>query len=199
MKKIIFLFLFLSTYIYGQQINTLEFLFKNPDKVTISTVLFQDKTTIPISRVKDSLLDFYILREKDSLLDSYVPIPMFEEPKEVIQKIEEKELSKKEITKLIKLLQKRNKKGVPLPYVYDIQLDFYKEETVLQVVTISSVTEKIVVRRINCTPKTEEESLEEDVCYYMGVVSDALKKYLTQLLRKKHLWGEHQCFDEDIL
>ena len=174
-------------------------MFKNPDKVTISTVLFQDKTTIPMSRVNDSLLDFYILRVKDSLLDSYVPMPMFEEPKEVIRKIEEKELSKKEITKLIKLLQKRNKKGVPLPYVYDIQLDFYKEGTVLQVVTISSITKKIVVRRINCTPKTEEESLEEDVCYYMGVVSDALKKYLTQLLRKKHLWGEHQCFDEDML
>ncbi len=187
MKKIIFIFLFLSSHIYGQQINSLEFLFKNPDKVMIATVLFQDKTTIPISRVKDSLLD------------SYVPIPIFEEPKEVIQKIEEKELSKKEITKLIKLLQKRNKKGVPLPYVYDIQLDFYKEGTVLQVVTISSVTEKIVVRRINCIPKTEEESLEEDVCYYMGVVSDALKKYLTQLLREKHLWGEHQCFDEDML
>ena len=185
MKKIIFIFL--SSYIYGQQINSLEFLFKNPDKVTIATVLFQDKTTIPISRVKDSLLD------------SYVPIPIFEEPKEVIRKIEEKELSKKEITKLIKLLQKRNKKGVPLPYVYDIQLDFYKEGIVLQVVTISSVTKKIVVKRINCTPKTEEESLEEDVCYYMGVVSDALKKYLTQLLREKHLWGEHQCFDEDML
>lgn len=61
MKKIIFIFL--SSYIYGQQINSLEFLFKNPDKVTIATVLFQDKTTIPISRVKDSLLD------------SYVPIP----------------------------------------------------------------------------------------------------------------------------
>ena len=197
MKKIIFIFL--SSYIYGQQINSLEFLFKNPDKVMIATVLFQDKTTIPISRVKDSLLDSYILRVKDSLLDSYVPIPMFEEPKEVIQKIEEKELSKKEITKLIKLLQKRNKKGVPLPYVYDIQLDFYKEGTVLQVVTISSVTEKIVVRRINCTPKIEEESLEEDVCYYMGVVSNSLKKYLTQLLREKHLWGEHQCFDEDML
>ena len=55
MKKIIFIFL--SSYIYGQQINSLEFLFKNPDKVMIATVLFQDKTTIPISRVKDSLLD----------------------------------------------------------------------------------------------------------------------------------------------
>ena len=187
MKRVILIFLMINSYIYGQEINSLAFLLKNPDKVTISTIFFQDKTTIPTLIVKDSISD------------TYVSIQTADEPKEVIRKIEEKELSKKEITKLIKLLQKRNKKGVPLPYVYDIQLDFYKEGTVLQVVTISSVTEKIVVRRINCIPKTEEESLEEDVCYYMGVVSDALKKYLTQLLWKKHLWGEHQCFDEDML
>lgn len=177
----------INSYIYGQEINSLDFLFKNPDRVTISTIFFQDKTTIPI------------LIEYDSISDTFVPTPTFDEPKEIIQKIEEKELSKKETAKLIKLIQKRNRKGVPLPYIYDIQLDFYKEGTVLQVVTISSVTKKIVVKRINCTPKTAGESLEEEVCYYMRVVSDSLKKYLTQLLREKYLWGENQYFDEDLL
>ena len=186
MKRVILIFLMINSYIYGQEINSLDFLFKNPDKVTISTIFFQDKTTIPI------------LIEYDSISDTFVTTPTFDEPKEIIQKIEEKELSKKETAKLIKLIQKRNRKGIPLPYIYDIQLDFYKEGTVLQVVTISSVTKKIVVKRINCTPKTAGESLEE-VCYYMGVVSDSLKKYLTQLLREKHLWGENQCFDEDLL
>ena len=143
----------INSYIYGQEINSLDFLFKNPDRVTISTIFFQDKTTIPI------------LIEYDSISDTFVPTPTFDEPKEIIQKIEEKELSKKETAKLIKLIQKRNRKGVPLPYIYDIQLDFYKEGTVLQVVTISSVTKKIVVKRINCTPKTAGENLEEEVCW----------------------------------
>ena len=187
MKRVIFIFLMINSFVYGQEINSLDFLFKNPDKVTISTIFFQDKTTIPTLIVKDSISD------------TYISIQTADEPEEVIRKIEEKELSKEETAKLIKLIQKRNRKGVPLPYIYDIQLDFYKEGTVLQVVTISSVTKKIVVKRINCTPKTAGESLEEEVCYYMGVVSDSLKRYLTQLLREKHLWGENQCFDEDLL
>ena len=186
MKRVILIFLMINSYIYGQEINSLDFLFKNPDRVTISTIFFQDKTTS-------------LLIVKDSISDTYISIRTSDEPKEVIRKIEEKELSKEETAKLIKLIQKRNRKGVPLPYIYDIQLDFYKEGTVLQVVTISSVTKKIVVKRINCTPKTAGESLEEEVCYYMGVVSDSLKKYLTQLLREKHLWGENQYFDEDLL
>ena len=187
MKRVILIFLMINSYIYGQEINSLAFLLKNPDKVTISTIFFQDKTTIPTPIVKDSISD------------TYVSIQTADEPKEVIRKIEEKELSKEETVKLIKLIQKRNRKGVPLPYIYDIQLDFYKEGSVLQVVTISSVTEKIVIKRINCTPKTAGESLEEEVCYYMEVVSDSLKRYLTQLLRAKHLWGENQCFEEDLL
>ena len=193
MKRVILIFLMINSFVYGQEINSLDFLFKNPDKVTISTIFFQDKTTIPT---------IPILIVKDSISDTYISIQTSEEPEEVIRKIEEKELSKEEtakLIKLIKLIQKRNRKGVPLPYIYDIQLDFYKEGTVLQVVTISSVTKKIVVKRINCTPKTAGESLEEEVCYYMGVVSDSLKRYLTQLLREKHLWGENQCFDEDLL
>ena len=190
MKRVILIFLMINSFVYGQEINSLDFLFKNPDKVTISTIFFQDKTTIPT---------IPILIVKDSISDTYISIQTSDEPEEVIRKIEEKELSKEETAKLIKLIQKRNRKGVPLPYIYDIQLDFYKEGTVLQVVTISSVTKKIVVKRINCTLKTAGESLEEEVCYYMGVVSDPLKKYLTQLLREKHLWGENQCFDEDLL
>ena len=190
MKRVILIFLMINSFVYGQEINSLDFLFKNPDKVTISTIFFQDKTTIPT---------IPILIVKDSISDTYISIQTADEPEEVIRKIEEKELSKEETAKLIKLIQKRNRKGVPLPYLYDIQLDFYKEGTVLQVVTISSVTKKIVVKRINCTQKTAGESLEEEVCYYMGVVSDSLKRYLTQLLREKHLWGENQYFDEDLL
>ena len=121
----------INSFVYGQEINSLDFLFKNPDKVTISTIFFQDKTTIPT---------IPILIVKDSISDTYISIQTSDEPEEVIRKIEEKELSKEETAKLIKLIQKRNRKGVPLPYIYDIQLDFYKEGTVLQVVTISSVT-----------------------------------------------------------
>ena len=35
----------INSFVYGQEINSLDFLFKNPDKVTISTIFFQDKTT----------------------------------------------------------------------------------------------------------------------------------------------------------
>ena len=95
MKRVILIFLMINSYIYGQEINSLDFLYKNPDRVTISTIFFQDKTTIPI------------LIEYDSISDTFVPTPTFDEPKEIIQKIEEKELSKKETAKLIKLIQKK--------------------------------------------------------------------------------------------
>ena len=114
MKRVILIFLMINSFVYGQEINSLDFLFKNPDKVTISTIFLQDKTTIPILIVKDSISD------------TYISIQTSDEPEEVIRKIEEKELSKEETAKLIKLIQKRNRKGVPLPYIYDIQLDFYK-------------------------------------------------------------------------
>ena len=50
----------INSFVYGQEINSLDFLFKNPDKVTISTIFFQDKTTIPILIVKDSISDTYV-------------------------------------------------------------------------------------------------------------------------------------------
>ncbi|MBF1125488.1 MAG: hypothetical protein HXL66_00745 [Capnocytophaga sp.] len=38
MKRVILIFLMINSYIYGQEINSLAFLLKNPDKVTISTI-----------------------------------------------------------------------------------------------------------------------------------------------------------------
>ncbi len=196
-KEIVtFIVIFFSYFVFGQPTDNLDFMLKNPDKVMISSILFQDKTTVENLTIPDVL--FYDktteLQKKDNISISYSE----KEPNEIIKTLGEKLLSEKEARKLIRLIQKRNRKGVPLPYGYDIQLDFYKNGTILQVVAISSTTKKIVVKRINCIPKTNEESIEKNVCFYMGVISNSLKRYLTLLLREKKLWNENQCFEEDL-
>lgn len=196
-KEIVtFIVIFFSYFVFGQPTDNLDFMLKNPDKIMISSILFQDKTTVENLTIPDVL--FYDktteLQKKDNISISYSE----KEPNEIIKTLGKKLLSEKEARKLIRLIQKRNRKGVPLPYSYDIQLDFYKNGTILQVVTISSATKKIVVKRINCIPKTNEESIEKNVCFYMGVISNSLKRYLTLLLREKKLWNENQCFEEDL-
>ena len=97
MKRVILIFLMINSFVYGQEINSLDFLFKNPDRVTISTIFFQDKTTIPT---------IPILIVKDSISDTYISIQTSDEPEEVIRKIEEKELSKEEKQELTQALKK---------------------------------------------------------------------------------------------
>lgn len=157
MKKIFFIFLLLNNYIYGQWFDN-NFLMENPDKVTISSVYFQDKT--------------------------FVELANGEEIETIIKKLDEQELSQKEIKKLIRLIKKKYKKAVPLPYHYDIQLDFYKEGRVVQLVRVSSETKKLTLEQVDCPYDNTSEIEHWGKCLYMSVMSKKLEKYIQKILNK---------------
>lgn len=154
MKKILSIFLLVNHCIYGQWFDN-NFLIENPDKVTISNVFYQDKT--------------------------YTELPNNEEVETIIKKLDEKELSQKEIKKLIRLIKRKNKKPVPLPYFYDIELDFYKNGKIVQTVKISSDTKKLTLANIDC-PDYDSHKMETwGNCLYMSVMSKRLEKYIKNL------------------
>lgn len=165
MKKLIFIFLFINNFIYGQNINILM---KNPDKVMISNIFFQDKATLPPPTT--------------NILFGQENIP--QDIEIIEQKLDEKELSEREVKKLIKFLENNNNKPVPLPYHYDIQLDFYKNGKIVQIITISSETKKLVIRDIDCSNSFNTEYKKEDDCIYMSVISKKMEKFICKLLNR---------------
>ncbi|MEG1590537.1 hypothetical protein [Chryseobacterium sp.] len=68
------------------------------------------------------------------------------EPKESIVKTGSANLNKGERKKLTSLLQKPIS-GHALPYQYDIQLDFYNKNKIVQTATISSETKNLIVKK----------------------------------------------------
>lgn len=57
MKKeiVTFIVIFFSYFVFGQPTDNLDFMLKNPDKVMISSILFQDKTTVENLTIPDIL------------------------------------------------------------------------------------------------------------------------------------------------
>jgi len=157
-------------------------LIKDADKIIISTVLFKDKTTEPQ------------LLKKDSATKLYYPIEA--DVKEKITKTGSADLKKEESKKLISLL-KEPSLNHSLPYQYDIQIDFYKKNKIIQIVTISSETKNLVIKKIGCKSQADENGQEIDPCFFRGMVSDSLKKYIVSLLKSKKLWNKEQQFMED--
>jgi len=182
-----FLLIFIN-FAYGQKYTAFSYLDKNVDNVTISTIKFQDKTTYIPTAKEDS-----IYRKKDSISGlSYYAGP---EIKESISYTEKSKLNKKEITALFQHLQKIEL-GHALPYQYDIQLDFYKKNKIVQTVTISSETKNLVIKKIGCN-YSNKEGQEKNPCFFRGMVSNDLKKYIVNLLKSKKLWNKEQQFMED--
>lgn len=180
--KLIFVFVFCYTLVLSQQFKDCNFFVKDSDKVTISTVYFRDKTTEPPPILK-----------RDSATKLYYPE---DEVKEVIKKTGTVSLNNNEKEKIISLLKKPNL-GHALPYQYDIQLDFYKKNEIVQTVTISSITRNLVIKKVGCKTYIDKDGQEIDPCFFRGSVSNNLKKYVVSLLKNKKLWNKEQQFIED--
>ncbi|MDN3693786.1 hypothetical protein QWZ06_16545 [Chryseobacterium tructae] len=184
----IFLLIFINI-AYGQKYDTFNYIEKNVDNITISTINFQDKTTYIPTAKEDS-----IYRKKDSISGlSYYADP---EIKESISCTGKSKLNKKETILLFQNLQKIEL-GHALPYQYDIQLDFYKKNKIVQTVTISSETKNLVIKKTGCKTHIDENKQEIDPCFFRGMVSQSLKKYIVSLLKSKKLWNKEQQFMED--
>lgn len=178
----IIIFAFINSFVSCQQARNQSFTITEADKVVVSTIFFKDKTTEPQILKKDSVTKLYY--------------PSGVEPKESVVKTGSANLNKGEIKKLTSLLQTPIS-GHALPYQYDIQLDFYNKNKIVQTATISSETKNLIVKKIGCKTNIDENQQEIDPCFFRGMVSDSLKKYVVSLLKSKKLWNKEQQFMED--
>ncbi|MDG4655141.1 hypothetical protein, partial [Chryseobacterium arthrosphaerae] len=122
--------------------------------------------------------------------------PIEADIKESITKTGFANLNKEESKKLISLL-KEPSLGHALPYQYDIQIDFYKKNKIVQTATISSETKNLVIKKAGCRTHIDENGQEIDPCFFSGMVPENLKKYIVSLLKSKKLWNKEQQFMED--
>lgn len=178
-----FIFVCFSSYVFSQQFENYNFFVQDSDRIMISIISFKDKTTEPPAYKKDSITKL-----------SY---PLNEDVRESITKTGSASLNRTEKQKLIALLR-TPKSGHALPNQYDIQLDFYKENKMVQTVTISSETKNLVVSKKDCKAYADKDGQKIDPCFFQGTVSDELKKYVVALLKKKKLWNKDQQFLEDL-
>lgn len=186
MKKIhpilTFVFFFLYSSILSQQFDNPNFLVKDADKIILSTIYFKDKTTEPPAYKQDSI--------------TKLNYPIHEDIQESITKTGSANLNKTEQQKVTVLLS-HLKLGHALSYQYDIQLDFYKKNKIIQTITISSETKNLVLKKKGCQPIIDQNGQEIDPCIFKGIVSDDLKKCIVTILKSKKLWNKDQQFLED--
>lgn len=170
-----------------------DFFVKNPDSVTIATVFYADNESTPSPKI--------VRRQepkKDSITGKWtLPYVEYEDVKDTVYTINQKELSQAEIKKLISLL-KKPKLEHALLYHYDIQLDFYKNGKIIQTATISSYTKNLEVIKNGCKLCMDKNGEEINPCFFQGMVSNELKEYIVKLLKLKGLWNNEQQFFEDM-
>lgn len=103
-------------------------------------------------------------------------------------------LTGREIKELTKNLKKLNSQIV-LSAHYDIELNYYVEDSIISIVRMSSIMKSISIQnpQIKCE---DHDSFSETECYFLGSTSKSLQKYITKLLKKKKLWNENESFYE---
>jgi hypothetical protein len=183
-----FLILLLSHTIFSQQFKNHRILYTNKvDSVIISTVHYQDKTTeLPIKYLKDTI--------------SGLEYPVYESAKDTMFILKSKNLTKNETLSLNKILKssKSYVRNIPLMEIYDIQIDFYKTDKIIQTVSISSYTKKIVIKNKGCETYIDNDGQEIDPCIFRGKISKKTKIYIEKLLKNKKLWSKEHFFFEDL-
>ncbi len=186
-----FLILLFSQTFFSQQFKNHRILYTDKvDSIVVSTVHYQDKTTI----LPEELM-VYI---KDPI--SGLEYPVNDEAKDTIFMLKQKRLTIKETLTLNNILksQKSYTNGIPLLEVYDIQFDYYLKDSIIQSITISSYTKKIVIKRKGCKTYTDNDGNEIDPCFFRGKITKKVKFYIEKLLKKKKLWSKEQFFFEDL-
>lgn len=81
---------------------------------------------------------------------------------------------------------------------YDIKMEYYKHNYIIQTITISSYTKKIIIKKKGCKVFIDENKQEIDPCFFIGKVSEKLKNHITTLLKKKKIWNKEHNFFEDL-
>lgn len=178
MKKTlqIFIIFFITLSVNAQQSASIDF-FENSgyDKVLISNYRIKDKTFSPPENSKLIFLDT-LNTKKEPVKTNIV--------KSSYVKINERELTKKEIKRL---MNKLYEKLIPI-YSMDnnenIRINFYKGEVLFQKIIISSSSGNIKIKKENCKNKIIDGN-KLNPCIYLGKMTPRLERYINCLLNKK--------------
>lgn len=196
-KYLIFIILFTCYNAFSQQFKSTKFIDSDVDSIRLITVYYPSMDEIHELKPRNTkdfpriLSDEEVKKQKainqeDSIVKS----------QNIPKKIDSCTLSNLETRKVLNLIKKPNY-GHALPGEYDIQLDLYKKNKVVQIVTISSQTKNLVIKKGGCKTHIDENGQEIDPCFFRGMVSENLKKYIVSLLKSKKLWNKEQQFMED--
>jgi hypothetical protein len=184
--SIIFLFLFING--YSQQFDKSKFILEtNIDKAVLSTVYYVDEENAPVI-IKSPM-------KKDSVTGKLI-LPEIEQVFDTTYIVKRAILSQEETKNLLSLL-KKPELGHALLYHYDIQINFYRKNILVQKASISSTTRNLEILKMGCKPYIDKNGTEIDPCFFRGKISEELKKYIVQLLREKKLWTKDEKFAED--
>ncbi|MFV0305974.1 MAG: hypothetical protein ACK5IC_10895, partial [Moheibacter sp.] len=168
----------------SQQFESFSFLEKEVDSVNLITIYYPSMNEMYELNSKNKndyprILTNTELKESNNeskRLDSII------RKENSPHKIDSCKLRKIEVKKVLIFLS-NSAKGHALPYEYDIQLNFYKKGKIVQSATISSYTKNLVIRKKGCKKYIDEYEQEIDPCFYQGMVSNKLKKYLIKTLK----------------
>ncbi|WP_054851305.1 hypothetical protein [Olleya sp. ITB9] len=174
----IFIFFLITFNVSAQQSTSIDF-FEDSlyNKVIISSYTISDKTFTPPENSKLVSLDS---------LESYNSKNSFNTKKTISKrkKITERELTKKEIKKLLKKLNKQLIPNYALDTNENIIIDFYKKDMVFQQIIVSSYSKNIKVKKLECNDNANITP-EENNCIYLGKMNSYFECYLNRLLKKK--------------
>ena len=156
MKPIFFIILLYSSIaLTAQQSTNIDFFKKqNFDKVTISK---------------------YSIKNKTSSTPSF---DLEAEIKEEKKKIYERDLTRKEICKLFRVINHTKKTHI-LEDNYDVEITFLKNDSIVQDIHVSSFSKNIKIKTNNC--KTQDGLYP---CLYLGSLSSKIDRFIRKLLAR---------------
>ncbi|MGO3183392.1 MAG: hypothetical protein ACTIJ9_11225 [Aequorivita sp.] len=156
-----------NSFSYSQQSSSLDFLTNDYDKVILSYYFSLDRTSYPAP-------------------------PKGEKEKEgIFRKIGESALSASESQKILKKVKRK----LVLIYAMDanreIFIDFYKDDIVIQNITISPDTKNLHVSKEGCENIKDIEGYEYNPCIYRGQMTPEFERYIYYLLKEKNLISDN--------
>jgi hypothetical protein len=172
----------LNQNIFSQQFHDYSFLEPKSDSVVISNLQYRSKEFIaPLAvkikpAVKDSLTGKWKLSRNDSV-----------EIKDTIIVKSRKRILKSEILKLNKLLNSKSsytKKGIALLNDYNIEICYFRKGEIFQWVKISTLTNKITIKKENCQETKDTKGNNIDPCLYYSSISKSFKKDILKFMKK---------------
>jgi hypothetical protein len=160
LKKIALLFILFGQFVFSQQFKTTKFIYEGKiDSVTVSNFYMHNKET---SIVGDTIPDGTLVL------------------------IKKRKLTNKEFLKLDTYLKSKSSysKKVPLLNDYNISFAFFVGNKVIQNISVSTLTKKIVIKREDCVSEISNEKEISNQCLFYGSITKDFEKLILMLATK---------------